>query len=43
MTRRWDMLALTRAVLGIVSLAFVTGLVNPNKKVNGLWLVVVAP
>jgi hypothetical protein len=30
------------AVLGLVSLAFFTGLVNPNKKVNGLWLVVVA-
>jgi carbon starvation protein len=30
------------AVLGAVSLAFVTGLVNPIEKVNGLWLVVAA-
>ena len=30
------------AVLGSVALAFVTGLVNPNEKVNGLWLVVAA-
>jgi hypothetical protein len=29
------------AVLGLVSLAFFIGLVNPNKKVDGLWLVVV--
>jgi len=28
------------AVLGSVALAFVTGLVNPQEKVNGLWLVV---
>ena len=28
------------AVLGSVALAFVVGLVNPNEKVNGLWLVV---
>ncbi|MEX5214822.1 MAG: carbon starvation protein A [Nitrospiraceae bacterium] len=30
------------AVLGAVALAFVTGLVNPHEKVNGLWLVVAA-
>ncbi|ALA57046.1 carbon starvation protein A [Nitrospira moscoviensis] len=30
------------AVLGAVALAFVTGLVNPYEKVNGLWLVVAA-
>ena len=30
------------AVLGAAALAFVTGLVNPNEKVNGLWLVVAA-
>ncbi len=30
------------AVLGSIALAFVTGLVNPHEKVNGLWLVVAA-
>lgn len=30
------------AVLGAVALAQVTGLVNPNEKVSGLWLVVAA-
>jgi carbon starvation protein len=30
------------AVLGAVALAFVTGLVHPDEKVNGLWLVVAA-
>jgi carbon starvation protein len=30
------------AVLGSVALAFVVGLVNPQEKVNGLWLVVAA-
>jgi len=30
------------AVLGAVALAFVVGLVNPQEKVNGLWLVVAA-
>jgi carbon starvation protein len=30
------------AILGAVSLAFVTGLTNPNEKVNGLWLGVAA-
>jgi len=30
------------ALLGAVSLAFVVGFVNPNEKVNGLWLVVAA-
>ena len=30
------------AILGLVALAFVTGLVNPQEKVNGLWLVVAA-
>jgi len=30
------------AVLGTVAFAFVTGLVHPNEKVNGLWLVVAA-
>ena len=30
------------AILGAVSLAIVTGLANPNEKVNGLWLVVAA-
>ncbi|MBI3806972.1 MAG: hypothetical protein HY281_05570 [Nitrospirae bacterium] len=28
--------------LGSVALVFVTGLVNPQEKVNGLWLVVAA-
>ena len=30
------------AILGAVSLAFVVGLVNPQGKVNGLWLLVAA-
>ena len=30
------------AVLGPVALAFVVDLVNPQEKVNGLWLVVAA-
>jgi carbon starvation protein len=30
------------AVLGSVALAFVVGLVNPQEKVNGLWLVAAA-
>jgi carbon starvation protein len=30
------------AVLGAIALAFVVGLVNPQEKVNGLWLVVAA-
>ena len=30
------------AILGALSLAFVTGLLNPHEKVNGLWLVVAA-
>ena len=30
------------AILGAVALAFVAGLVNPQEKVNGLWLVVAA-
>jgi carbon starvation protein len=30
------------AVLGSVSLAFVVGFVNPQEKVNGLWLVMAA-
>ena len=30
------------AVLGSLALAFVVGLVNPQEKVNGLWLVVAA-
>jgi len=30
------------AVIGAGALAIVTGLVNPNEKVNGLWLVVAA-
>ncbi len=30
------------AVLGGAALAFVTGLINPDEKVNGLWLVVAA-
>jgi carbon starvation protein len=34
----WGFLAL----LGAVALAFVTGLVSPHEKVNGLWLVVAA-
>ncbi len=34
----WSLLA----ILGAVALAFVTGLVNPHEKVNGLWLVVAA-
>ncbi|HSF66500.1 MAG TPA: carbon starvation CstA family protein [Nitrospiraceae bacterium] len=36
------LLWLPLAVLGAVSLAFVTGFVNPDEKVNGLWLVVAA-
>ena len=34
----WPLLA----ILGAVALAFVTGLINPAEKVNGLWLVVAA-
>ena len=34
----WGFLSL----LGAVALAFVTGLVNTQEKVNGLWLVVAA-
>lgn len=30
------------AILGAVALAFVTGLINPHEKLNGLWLVVAA-
>jgi len=30
------------AVLGSVELAFVVGFVNPQEKVNGLWLVMAA-
>ena len=30
------------AILGSVALSFVTGLVHPQEKVNGLWLVVAA-
>jgi carbon starvation protein len=30
------------AVLGSVAIAFVVGFVNPQEKVNGLWLVVAA-
>ncbi len=30
------------AVLGAVALAFVVGFINPQEKVNGLWLVVTA-
>jgi carbon starvation protein len=30
------------AILGSVALAFVVGFVNPQEKVNGLWLVVAA-
>jgi carbon starvation protein len=30
------------AILGVVALARVVGVVNPNEKVNGLWLVVAA-
>lgn len=30
------------SILGAVALAFVTALVNPHEKVNGLWLVVAA-
>jgi zinc transporter ZupT len=30
------------AILGAVALAFVVGFVNPQEKVNGLWLVVAA-
>ena len=30
------------AVFGAVALTFVVGLVNPQEKVNGLWLVVAA-
>ena len=34
----WTLLS----VLGAVALAYVVGVVNPNEKVNGLWLVVAA-
>ena len=34
----WGLLA----ILGAIALSFVTGLVNPTEKVNGLWLVVAA-
>ena len=30
------------AVIGSVALAFVVGFVNPQEKVNGLWLVMAA-
>ena len=30
------------SILGAVAFAFVTGVVNPHEKVNGLWLVVAA-
>jgi carbon starvation protein len=30
------------SILGAVSLAFVAGFINPQEKVNGLWLVVAA-
>ena len=30
------------AVIGSVGLAFVVGFVNPQEKVNGLWLVMAA-
>lgn len=30
------------AILGAITLAFVTGLVHPEEKVNGFWLVVAA-
>jgi carbon starvation protein len=30
------------SIFGAVALAFVVGLINPNEKVNGLWLVVAA-
>ncbi|HJR76957.1 MAG TPA: carbon starvation CstA family protein [Nitrospiraceae bacterium] len=30
------------AIVGAVALAFVTGLINPHEKVNGLWFVVAA-
>ncbi|MEQ1794796.1 MAG: hypothetical protein ABL970_11445 [Nitrospira sp.] len=30
------------AILGAIALAFITGLINPHEKVNGLWLVVAA-
>lgn len=38
MTFLWIILS----ILGAVALSPVTGLVNPNEKVNGLWLVVAA-
>ena len=31
------------SILGALALAHVVGVVNPNEKVNGLWLVVAAP
>ena len=30
------------AILGAVALAYVVGVISPNEKVNGLWLVVAA-
>ncbi|MCP9464298.1 MAG: carbon starvation protein A [Nitrospira sp.] len=42
MTVVWHGLWTGVAVLGAVALAFVTGVVNPDEKVNGLWLVVAA-
>ncbi|MCP9438503.1 MAG: carbon starvation protein A [Nitrospira sp.] len=37
-----NLLWVVLATVGAVSLAFVTGAVNPDEKVNGLWLVVAA-
>ncbi|MCP9454697.1 MAG: carbon starvation protein A [Nitrospira sp.] len=42
MTVVWHGLWVGVAVLGAVALAFVTGAVNRDEKVNGLWLVVAA-
>ncbi|RMH08256.1 MAG: carbon starvation protein A [Nitrospirae bacterium] len=42
MTIRMNMLWAGVAILCAVAFAFVTGLLNPSEKINGLWLVVAA-
>ena len=37
-----NLLWMLLSLLGAVALAYVVGVVNPNEKVNGLWLVVAA-
>lgn len=42
MKSAFNLLWVLLSTLGAVALAYVVGLVNPNEKVNGLWLVVAA-